>query len=132
MATRLDCLLSRCAFVTAAAGLSLAGLAAHAQQADIVAGRTLFVQRCAVCHGEKADGQSSLARILDPKPANLLISRLDVAARNQIIRKGGASVGRSPVMPNWEAELPESDLRNVIGYVGSIAPAAESPRGGTK
>jgi mono/diheme cytochrome c family protein len=107
-------------------------LAAHAQQPDLAAGRALFVQRCSVCHGKKADGHSNLARLLDPKPANLLISTLDSAARNQIVRKGGAAVGRSPVMPNWEAELSEAELRNVIGYVASLPPAhAAAPEGGT-
>ena len=96
---------------------------AHAQQPDLAAGRALFVKRCSVCHGEKADGNSNLARLLDPKHANLLVSKLDSAARNQIIRKGGAAVGRSSVMPNWEAELSEAELRDVIGYVASL-PAA--------
>jgi mono/diheme cytochrome c family protein len=97
--------------------------AAHAQQPDLAAGRALFANRCSVCHGEKADGNSNLARLLDPKPANLLVSKLDSAARNQIIRKGGAAVGRSSVMPNWEAELSEAELRDVIGYVASLPSA---------
>jgi len=109
--------------VAAAALLASIATAAHAQQPDLLAGRALFVKRCAVCHGEKADGNSNLARMLDPKPANLLASKLDSVARNQIIRKGGAAVGRSPVMPNWEAELSEGELRDVIGYVASL-PAA--------
>ena len=113
-----------------ALALAALGSAANAQQPDLVAGRALFVQRCAVCHGERADGQSNLAKMLNPKPANLLASKLDSAARNQIVRKGGASVGRSPVMPNWEAELQEDDLRNVIAYVASIAPAAASVTAG--
>lgn len=106
-----------------AALLASVRLAAHAQQPDLAAGRALFVKRCSVCHGEKADGNSNLAKLLDPKPANLLISKLDSAARNQIVRKGGAAVGRSSVMPNWEAELSEAELRDVIGYVASLPPA---------
>lgn len=109
--------------IVAAALLASVATAAHAQQPDLAAGRALFVKRCSVCHGEKADGNSNLARMLDPKPANLLVSKLDSAARNQIIRKGGAAVGRSPVMPNWEAELSEAELRNVIDYVASLPPA---------
>jgi len=109
--------------IVAAALLASIATAAHAQQPDLAAGRALFVKRCSVCHGEKADGNSNLAKLLDPKPANLLISKLDSVARNQIIRKGGAAVGRSSVMPNWEAELSEAELRNVIGYVASLPPA---------
>lgn len=104
------------------AGLNAACVAAPQPQADTVAGRALFVQRCATCHAEKADGQSKLAQLLNPKPANLLVSQLDSAARNRIVRDGGAAVGRSPVMPNWGVELTEAELRDVIAYVASIAP----------
>ena len=61
--------------------------------------------------------------MLNPKPANLLIRRFDSAARNRIVRNGGVAVGRLPVMPNWGAELTETELRDVIAYVASIAPA---------
>ena len=110
------------------AGLNAACIAAPEPQGDTVVGRALFVQRCANCHGDKADGQSKLASLLNPKPANLLVSQLDSAARNRIVRNGGAAVGRSPVMPNWGAELTEAELRNVIAYVASIAPGARSAR----
>jgi len=108
----------------AAAALAALSASASAQQADVAAGRALFVARCAVCHGVNADGQSNLARLLNPKPANLLISTLSADARNRIVRKGGAAVGRSSVMPVWEAELAEADLVNVIAYVASIAPTS--------
>jgi mono/diheme cytochrome c family protein len=108
--------------LTAVASLTIGAGAAFGQQIDVSAGRALFLQRCAVCHGEKADGHSRLAEMLNPRPANLLASTLDVAARNQIVRKGGAFVGRSPVMPRWELELSEAELATVIAYVGSIAP----------
>ena len=104
------------------AGLSATAGAAPEPQGDTAEGRALFVQRCATCHGEKADGQSKLAQLLNPRPANLLVSQLDSAARNRIVRNGGTAVGRSPVMPNWSAELTETELRNVIAYVASIAP----------
>jgi mono/diheme cytochrome c family protein len=106
--------------------------AAPESPGNVVAGRELFVQRCAMCHGEKADGQSKLAQMLDPRPANLLISQLDSVARNRIVRSGGAAVGRSPAMPNWSAELTETELRDVIAYVASIAPSVASRPAGER
>ena len=105
------------------AGLCTSAVAAPESPGNVVAGRALFVRRCAMCHGEKADGQSKLAPMLNPRPANLLASKLDSTARNRIVRSGGAAVGRSPVMPNWTAELTETELRDVIAYVASIAPS---------
>jgi mono/diheme cytochrome c family protein len=106
-----------------AAALAAAALPLHAQDAaEVEHGRQVFAGRCVVCHGSNADGQGQLAKMLSPKPANLRESRLDAAARNAIIRGGGASVGRSAAMPRWEAELSEDELRSVIAYVGSVAP----------
>jgi mono/diheme cytochrome c family protein len=109
----------------AAAGLLalLAAMPAFAQDQDeIERGHRLFTSRCVVCHGPNADGQGQLSKMLNPPPANLRASTLDAAARNAIIRHGGASVGRSSAMPRWEAELSEPELRGVIAYVASIAP----------
>ena len=106
------------------AGLCASAVAAPDSPGNVAAGRAVFVQRCAMCHGENADGQSKLAQMLNPKPANLLVSQLDSATRNRIVRNGGAAVGRSPVMPNWGVELTEAELRDVISYVASIAPSA--------
>lgn len=84
-------------------------------------GRVVFEARCVLCHGVEADGNGQMARLLDPHPANLQRSVLDDAARNAIVRHGGASVGRSAAMPRWEAELEEQQLRDVIAYVASVA-----------
>ena len=39
--------------------------------ASIGRGKQIFLRRCAICHGEKADGQSPLAGVLSPPPADL-------------------------------------------------------------
>ena len=83
-------------------------------------GEQVFHTRCAICHGANADGQSNLAKIMTPKPANLRASLLDLKARTLIISKGGAAVGRSPNMPTWEPELTAQELQAVIAYVGSV------------
>jgi mono/diheme cytochrome c family protein len=83
-------------------------------------GQLVFKTRCVVCHGENADGQSDLARIMRPPPANLRASTLDDVERARIVRKGGAAVGRSGNMPIWELELSDEELRAVVAYVGTL------------
>ena len=113
--------------------LACAVAPARAQDAaDVEHGRQLFAARCVVCHGPNADGQGQLAKMLEPKPANLRASRLDFAARNAIVRGGGASVGRSAAMPRWEAELSEEELRGVIAYVGTLAPQPGAAKPGSR
>jgi len=106
----------------------LAGCAAvpalAATAVDVEHGHRIFVARCVVCHGENADGNGQLSKLLDPKPANLRISKLDAGARAAIVRGGGAAVGRSAAMPRWEAELSEDELRAVLAYVDTVVPSA--------
>jgi len=99
----------------AACGVPVAGRAQSIDEGELV-----FKTRCVVCHGVNADGQSALAKIMQPPPANLRASRLNDDARSTIVRKGGAAVGRSPNMPIWELELDERQIQSVLSYVRSI------------
>ncbi len=96
------------------------GVDARAQTQPSHEGEQVFKARCVVCHGANADGQSALAKIMQPPPANLRTSKLSDDERSTIVRKGGAAVGRSPNMPIWEQELNEQELRAVLSYVRSI------------
>lgn len=98
------------------------GLTWGADDAVLERGHAVFEAHCVLCHGANADGTGQLSRLLAPPPANLRRSILDAQARNAIVRGGGASVGRSPAMPRWEAELSEEELQAVIAYVASVAP----------
>jgi mono/diheme cytochrome c family protein len=84
-------------------------------------GRDIYLARCVLCHGPEADGNGQMARLLDPHPANLQRSVLTDAQRNDIVRHGGAAVGRSSAMPRWELELDEQQLREVIAFVAEVA-----------
>jgi cytochrome c oxidase cbb3-type subunit III len=108
----------RFALRVVAAACLLLGLPAHAQ--TLAEGEALFKSRCAVCHGQQADGRSDLARLMRPPPANLRASQLDALQSATIVRKGGEAVGRSANMPVWEAELNEHELQSVLAYLGSI------------
>lgn len=83
-------------------------------------GEAIFKSRCAVCHGIRADGRSDLARIMRPPPANLRRSVLSDKAQSDIVRRGGAALGRSPSMPEWGVELTEEELRAVLAYIKTV------------
>jgi mono/diheme cytochrome c family protein len=65
--------------------------------------RSVFQTLCATCHGPKGLGDGQAAAALDPKPRNYTdkawqASVTDDDLRN-IIKFGGAAVGKSAVMP---------------------------------
>ena len=104
-----------------AAIASIAAVRVHATDEAIVdLGSSVFHQRCVICHGAAGDGQSALAKLLNPPPANLRRSTLSDAERERIVRDGGEKVGRSSNMPSWESELTEQELKAVVRYVGTL------------
>jgi mono/diheme cytochrome c family protein len=113
----------RLALPSMLAAMLLTSAATFAQvvaQVDIDHGKAVFFNRCAICHGMNADGHSNLAKIMRPPPANLRASKLDEQERARIIRSGGAAVGRSANMPEWQIELTEEELRDVLAFVGTL------------
>jgi mono/diheme cytochrome c family protein len=95
---------------------------------DSVAGGADYQIYCSTCHGPKGDGDGPLAASLDPKPAR----HSDSAYMNSltddylfgVIKFGGASVGKSPLMAPMEGMLSDPQIRNVIAFVRSLAAPA--------
>ena len=65
----------RCRGLLPLAGLSLlaAVVGAHADESVEAAGKTRFMENCAVCHGPDATGNGPFASMLNKKPANLTV-----------------------------------------------------------
>ena len=88
-------------------------------------GKKLYLTYCSSCHGDTGKGDGPAARSLPVKPAN----HTDGAVMNQltdkflleIISKGGSAVGKSPMMPGWGGQLKESQVRDIVAYVRSMA-----------
>lgn len=77
--------------------------AAPAAAANADDPKEVFKTRCVMCHGEdgKGDGPASVA--LNPKPRNYTDPTWQKSVTDDQIKKtitgGGASVGKSPIMP---------------------------------
>jgi mono/diheme cytochrome c family protein len=99
--------------------------AAAATAPDAARGKLHFENYCVSCHGPRGEGDGPVAQALDPKPARLG-DRAYMSTRNdetlfQVIKNGGASVGRSPMMAPWSGSLSDEQIRDVIAYVRSLA-----------
>jgi caa(3)-type oxidase subunit IV len=119
---------------------------APAAPAEPVPPEVAFRQICAACHGPEGNGQGPAAAALDPHPANFTSPEFwatrDVAHVAKVIRGGGASVGRSPLMPSFGAQFDEARALALAEYVeatfrpggaeevapdGGVEPPAEAP-----
>lgn len=90
--------------------------------ASIERGDATFHKYCVLCHGPTAEGNGRLARVLDPKPANLRKSMRNDLYKEMIIHEGGENMGRSKFMPSWKDELSDDQIHDVVHYLRTIAP----------
>jgi mono/diheme cytochrome c family protein len=100
--------------------LHLAGFSAYSED-----GKQLYEQTCSPCHGVNGQGDGPTAQVLQPKPANLTIALKgkNDAYLTKLLKGGGPSVGKSPLMPSYKDVLSEEQMRSLIQYVkGFVAP----------
>jgi len=100
---------------------TLAVSSAYGQEA-----KQLYEQTCAMCHGPSGKGDGPNAQVLQPKPANLAtaLKGKDAAYLTKLLKGGGASVGKSPLMPSYEGILNDEQIRSLIKYVQGFAAAS--------
>ena len=92
-------------------------------EASVHRGTIAFDNYCSLCHGITAEGNGRAAKMYTPRPYNLRQSMMSDAYKEQIIRKGGKAVGRSEFMPPWGEELTDEQVRDLINFLRTIAPA---------
>jgi mono/diheme cytochrome c family protein len=100
------------------------GTALFANAADVEQGKKLYGQFCASCHGQSGKGDGPAAAALNPKPRDHTdketMSKLSDDELLKVIKNGGASVGKSPLMPAWGASLKDDQIKDVIAYVRTL------------
>jgi len=87
-------------------------------------GKTVFVHYCRLCHGETGAGDGFNAFNLDPRPRDLSEPKFQTSRKDSdladAIRRGGAGVGLSPLMPPWGHTLTDRQIADVIAYIRSL------------
>jgi cytochrome c oxidase cbb3-type subunit 3 len=80
---------------------------------DVSAGRTLFGDNCASCHGDAGQGNREFGA---PRLASH--THLRVSDRESVVRQVTSPV--MGVMPNWNTRLDEATIKSVTLYVHSL------------
>jgi caa(3)-type oxidase subunit IV len=110
------------------AALARGDEAAEAEPAHVPPGRWTaaaeFKATCAVCHGESGDGKGPAASGLTPKPADFT-SHAFWLTRNEahvekVIREGGPSVGKSPLMVAFGPRYTREQITALAEYVTKL------------
>jgi mono/diheme cytochrome c family protein len=94
-------------------------------------GKNLFHHYCQACHGETGAGDGFNAYNLDPRPRDLsepaFQKRKSDAELADAVRRGGAGVGLSPLMPPWAHTLSSRQIDEVILYLRALRKRTGGP-----
>jgi mono/diheme cytochrome c family protein len=108
---------------------------AQLQAADADAGKVIYANTCAVCHGPTGspDPDSPVVQGLGIVPANLadplFNSREPTADWEMVVKHGGDAMGLAAQMPPHDAALSDEQVADVIAYVKSLADTSAYPPG---
>ena len=87
-------------------------------------GRALYLEHCAICHGERSDGRGVRRSSLSASPANFRdpswASRTTPQRTHRIIRDG---IPGTP-MPAWKAALNDGAIWDLTAYLTHVAAGA--------
>lgn len=101
-----------------------------ANPASLAAGKALFMNDCAQCHGEQGKGDGSEAMMYDPQPADLTDAHMMSGMTDgEIFWK--ISEGRKP-MPSFKKRFSDEQRWQLVNFVRSFVPKPAAPLAATK
>lgn len=81
------------------------------------AGKKMYENNCATCHGAKGDGQGPRAYFINPKPRVFTSAESRASLNRPTIFDGVALGRRGSEMPAWDKVLSPQEIANVSEYV---------------
>ena len=90
--------------------------------AAIDAGKQIYTDNCATCHGDSGKGDGPGGASLNPKPASL--ATLLPAKQDDfvfwVVSEGGAASGKSASMVAWNSTLSADEIWQTIAYIRTL------------
>ena len=101
------------------------GLGLAQSKGDTKAGKTKYDANCVGCHGATGKGDGPAAAALNPKPGDMTDAKAMKALSDKflfdIIKDGGASQKKSPIMPGSAKKLNDKEISDIVAYIRSLA-----------
>lgn len=91
---------------------------------DAERGKVLYDTYCTQCHGVSGNGKGLNAATLSVQPRNHT-DQAEMSVRTDAelfksIKFGGQSVNKSILMPNWEGNLDDESIHDLVAYLRQV------------
>lgn len=86
-------------------------------QGNAERGQALYLNNCAICHGEQGDGRGPRAYFINPKPRNFLHSASRVSLNRPTLQRVISKGKLRTEMPAWEKVFNAQQIADVGEYV---------------
>ncbi|WP_394392104.1 c-type cytochrome [Shewanella woodyi] len=87
-------------------------------------GELLYQAYCTQCHGKEGDGWGVNAATMDVLPKDHTDTKEMISRTDEdifiAIKKGGKAVSKSNLMPNWDANMTDEEINELVAYVRTL------------
>ena len=108
-------LLSTALFLTFISGPLLQK--AFADSADLETGRDIFYKHCKACHGDKGNGKTFAANVLNPPPKNFTSEKTKKELTEERMIHSVTKGRKGTAMMPWESNLTQIEIQAVVHYI---------------
>jgi mono/diheme cytochrome c family protein len=90
---------------------------AFADSSDLETGRDIFYKHCMACHGDKGNGKTFAANVLNPPPKNFTAEKSKKELTEERMIRSVTKGRKSTAMMPWESNLTQTEIQAVVHYI---------------
>ncbi len=90
---------------------------AHANPINLETGRDIFFKHCKACHGDKGDGQTFAANVLNPPPKNFTSEKSKKELTEVRMIQSVTDGRKGTAMMPWKSRLTADEIQAVVQYI---------------
>jgi len=90
---------------------------AIADPVDSETGRDIFFKHCKACHGNKGDGKTFAANVLNPPPKNFTSEKSKQQLTEKRMIRSVTDGRKDTAMMPWKSRLTAQEIQAVVNYI---------------
>ena len=90
---------------------------AFADPVDPETGRDIFFKHCKACHGNKGDGKTFAANVLNPPPKNFTSEKSKQQLTEKRMIRSVTDGRKDTAMMPWKSRLTAQEIQAVVNYI---------------